>query len=203
MNDYNAQRAWSDKFIPAIQQIVGPLLLTPAPFELDTKQATDLIVLNARDMRIAARVRKPGYTRYGQEFTVRSKSQYGGTTELEKMVNGFGDWMFYGHSNSEETGFSLWSVINLNHWRASLIRDKSSIKMKKQQNRDGSQFCAFDIRSFPKHPPLLISSSDPVFFATEAAATECQPIAPIQTQSAQIVDPVMPAYRYQQDALFA
>lgn len=203
MSDYDNQRAWSDKFIPEIQQIVGPLLLTPAPFELDTKQATDLIVLNARDMRIAARVRKPGYAKYGAEFTVRSKSQNGGTTELEKMVNGFGDWMFYGHSNDNETGFSLWAVVNLNHWRAALIRDKGAIKMTPKTNYDGSKFVAFDIRTFPKAPPLLVASSDADFFGPQSKASECQPIAPIQTLPTQIVMPAKPPVAYQQTGLFA
>ncbi len=165
MSNYPEQRAWSDKFIPAIQQIVGPLLLTPAPFELDAKQATDLIVLNARDMRIAARVRTHKYfEKYGSEFTVRSQTKSGAETELSKMTNGFGDWMFYGHANKTETGFILWSVINLHHWRAALIRDKGGIKTSKQHNTDGTGFVSFDIRSFPKTPPLLIATSDEKFF---------------------------------------
>jgi hypothetical protein len=59
MTAYRRDRAWSDAFIPAIKKIVGPYLLEPSSFEIDAQQATDLIVLLARDLRIAARVRLP------------------------------------------------------------------------------------------------------------------------------------------------
>ena len=49
---------WSDIFLPQIKKIVGPLLLEPASFELDASEATDLVVLKARDMRIGCRVRR-------------------------------------------------------------------------------------------------------------------------------------------------
>ncbi|MEM6277597.1 MAG: hypothetical protein AAF714_11685 [Pseudomonadota bacterium] len=61
-NTYGANRAWSDQYLPEIRRLVGPHLLKPAPEDLDTKQATDLMLLDARDMRLAARVRRPGYT---------------------------------------------------------------------------------------------------------------------------------------------
>ncbi len=74
MGDYQPDRSWSDIFIPDIKRIVGPLLLEPASFEIDTKQATDLIILRARDQMIAARVRRPGFwDRYQYQFTIRAR----------------------------------------------------------------------------------------------------------------------------------
>jgi hypothetical protein len=59
----------------------------------------------ARDMRVAARVRRSGYAqRYPHQFTIRSRVASGAETELSRIVNGKGDWMFYGHSNAAQTG---------------------------------------------------------------------------------------------------
>ena len=41
---YELDRSWSDRFIPAMRQIIGPHLLEPSSFDVDTKQATDLVM---------------------------------------------------------------------------------------------------------------------------------------------------------------
>lgn len=156
MSDYEINRRWSDAFIPAIKKIVGPLLLEESSFEVDTTQAADLIVLNARDKKIAARVRRLGYAeRYPFEFTIRAKLDSGTRTELEKMVDGFGDWMFYGHAHEDGMNISRWMVINLPAWRAALIRKKAPCE--KKSNGDGTHFVAFDVRMLPES--FLIASS--------------------------------------------
>lgn len=153
---YSSDRRWSDAFIPAIKKIVGPLLLEESSFEVDTQQAADLVILNARDKTIAARVRRAGYAdRYPYEFTVRSKRDNGARTELEKMVDGFGDWMFYGHAHEDGMNVSRWMVINLASWRAALIRKQAPYQ--KQSNGDGTHFVAFDIRALPQS--VLIAAS--------------------------------------------
>jgi hypothetical protein len=158
---YNKDREWSDTYIPHIAAIVGPRLLVPAPFEVDAKQATDLIVLRARDMTIAARVRRAGYAdRYPYEFTMRSRRDNGVKTELAKIVDGWADWMFYAHA-ANERGFARWFLIDLHAFRAALIRDvmkqTSEIVWAEKSNGDGTHFCAFDVRSFV--PSILVASS--------------------------------------------
>ncbi len=163
MNCYANNRRWSDQFLPDIKRIVGAHLLETAPDPLDHFQATDLLMLDARDMRIAARVRRPGYAqRYPHQFTIRSKVASGAETELSKIVNGKGDWMFYGHSNITQNGVGHWWLIDLRAFRAALIRhanNGSSISMGDQSNPDGTWFKWFDIRSFPAHPPLVVAKS--------------------------------------------
>jgi len=145
---YESDRRWSDAFIPAIKRIVGPMLLEESSFEVDTKQAADLVVLNARDKTIAARIRRPGYAdRYGYEFTIRSMRDSGAKTELEKLVDGFGDWMFYGHAHENGRDLTRWMVINLPAWRAALIRKQ--VIAKKKSNVDGTHFVVFDVRNLP------------------------------------------------------
>lgn len=55
---YTDDRAWSDRYLPIMRQLIGPHLLMPSPLEVDAKQAADLIVLRGRDMTIACRVRR-------------------------------------------------------------------------------------------------------------------------------------------------
>ena len=163
---YSADRRWSDAFIPAIKKIVGPLLLEESSFEVDTQQAADLVVMNARDKTIACRVRRPGFAdRYGHEFTIRAKRDTGAKTELEKIIDGFGDWMFYGHAHADGMNVSRWMVISLPARRAAIIRKQATAI--KQSNGDGTHFVAFDVRQIPD--ACVISSSFVVERARRAA----------------------------------
>jgi len=168
VKDYFGDRAWSDKFIPLIKQIVGPLLLEPTKFTEDTSEVTDLIVLMAKDMRIAARMRRfdAGYSeQYPFDFTLRSNRSSGARTELRKVVDGWGDWLFYGHGSSESSlCIPRWMIIDLHAFRAHLIRDgmrgTRCLKHGEIPNKDKkTKFYYFNIKSFPPSPPLLIASS--------------------------------------------
>lgn len=158
--NYERDRAWSDQFIPQIKSIVGAHLLQAAPDALDMRQATDLLMLDGKDMRIAARVRRPGYAeRFPHQFTIRSSLPSGGETELAKIVNGHGDWMFYGHAN-EWGGLDRWWLLDLRAFRAALIkRSHYPLKTGEQANSDGTRFRWFDIRSFPPSPGIIIAKS--------------------------------------------
>lgn len=158
---YAVNRAWSDRFIPAIKRIVGFYLLVPAPLDVDRQEATDLVVMRGRSMMIAARVRRPGYVdKYPNDFTIRSEIDNGAKTELSKMTDGFGDWMFYGHAAKDGgEGIDRWMIVDLRAWRAQLIRNRGGIRMSKMSNGDGTHFVAFDVTSFDDDPPILVASS--------------------------------------------
>lgn len=163
---YSTDRRWSDAFIPAIKQIVGPLLLEESSFEVDTQQAADLVVMNARDKTIACRVRRPGFAdRYGYEFTIRAKRDSGAKTELEKIIDGFGDWMFYGHADPDGMNVCRWMVVSLPALRAAIIR-RQAVAIK-QSNGDGTHFVAFDVRAMPDS--CLVATSFKIERQREAA----------------------------------
>lgn len=159
---YTRNRAWSDQFLPDIKRIVGSHLLKAAPNEQDWLEATDLMLLDARDTRIAARVRRPGYAeRFPHQFTIRAETRYGGETELAKIVNGKGDLMFYGHA-AEGGGFASWYLIDLNAFRAAPIRHANGgprISYGDKRNADGTAFKWFDLRSFPKRSGIMCAQS--------------------------------------------
>jgi len=158
MGAYRDDRSWSDLMADEIREIVGPFLLKPTPFEMDAKEAADFFVFTAKDMTIAARVRRPGFERYRFEFTIRSSRDNGTETELSKIINGFGDWFFYGHADKENR-INLWWLLDLNAFRAGLIRSVLTghkLKVEDRSNHDGTHFKAFDVRSFANKPSLVI-----------------------------------------------
>lgn len=169
-----ARRRWSDSFIPEMKRIVGPCLLEPSSFEVDTEQAADLVVMRARDMMIACRVRSDEYlARYPWDITIRSKLDSGVKTEFNKIVEGWGDWLFYGHEDPEKHGhFRRWFLIDLHEFRAELIRDGYRNKRrypdpsKPIPNGDGSHFLAYNARLLPKRCFVSVSHDIP---RTEAA----------------------------------
>ena len=114
-------------------------------------------------MRVAVRIRSPGFrSRYPHEFTIRSKVPSGAQTELSKVVNGHGDWMFYGHASEDGTGLDSWWLLDLRAFRAGLIRQPQNgypIRHGDKINPDGSAFKWFDVRSFPAIPPLVVAGS--------------------------------------------
>ena len=97
--------------------------------------------------------------KYGNQFTIRCKRDSGTKTELEKITEGWGDWIFYGHSNKDENQIELWWLLDLAAWRGHLIRDKKTIKRGIQHNGDGTHFAWFDITSFVGSPNLVIATS--------------------------------------------
>lgn len=160
---YANDRLWSDQYLPAVRALVGPLLLVPAPLERDANEATDLIVMRARDMTIGVRLRRPGYAgRYPGQFTIRSHRTSGAKTELAKIIEGWGDWLFYGHAN-EANGISEWVLIDLHHLRAAFIRKPSLLRhfdgamCGQKSNSDGTSFVWFDARQLPAE--VVVGSS--------------------------------------------
>src|SRR5262245_11506720 len=117
---------WQAQFLPAIKEIVGPRLLVPADLELDLHQATDLMILHARDKRIACRMRRSKVLekeKWRFQFTIRCQRDRGGDTELQKILNGFGDWMFYGFESPERQGtICRWHIIDLDAFRTYIAR---------------------------------------------------------------------------------
>jgi hypothetical protein len=164
-SDVRKDFEWQSSFCPSIKRIVGPHLLEPSPLELDLHEATDLLVLRARDMRIGCRIRRAGYAeRYPWDFTLRSLRDSGATTELAKIVDGWGDWFFYGHEERfafEDWAIDRWFLIDLHAWRAQVIRKRININAH-IPNGDGTFFVAFDLREFDESPPICVASSHKV-----------------------------------------
>jgi hypothetical protein len=153
--------SWSDQFLPEIQRIVGPYLLEPAPLDRDRNEAADLIVLRAKNLTIACRIRRGSYSnKYANEITLRSRRESGTKTEYDKIIEGWGDWMLYGFAaNDAEARIVNWSLIDLHAFKAHLIRKPQALRSGEVNNGDGTSFKWFDLHSFPEVPAILVGSS--------------------------------------------
>jgi hypothetical protein len=170
MAAYATDRENSDRFLPEVKRLISPYLLDATPDVIDQKQAADLMTVLGRDIRIGVRVRTfgQGYAeRYPHQFTLRCQRDSGAETELSKIINGWGDWFFYGHAAAVEgLAISPWWLIDLAAFRAALIREArngSTLRMGDGSNGDGTHFKWFDVRSFAPQPPLLIATSECYF----------------------------------------
>lgn len=171
---YTDDRVWSDQFMPHIRAIVGPRLLVESPLEVDTQQAADLIVLKARDMTIAARVRRAGYAdRYPWDFTLRARRDSGAKTEFRKIVEGWGDWLLYGHEG-DKARLARWLLIDLHELRAEMIYDAHRPQrrlpdpMAPIANGDGTHFVAYNVCRLPAR--IVVASSHEIPRRTREAA---------------------------------
>jgi hypothetical protein len=150
-NGYAQDRVWSNRFLPEIKRILGGCLIGEAPQEEDQDRNTDLIVLRLESVRIGCRVRKFRYlSDYGHEFTVRSERGSGNKTELSKIIEGWGRYLFYGFCDEQEEGIAQWKLIDLNAfrlWFNSRCIQSKEIPGKLRNNPDGSSaFRCFDTR---------------------------------------------------------
>lgn len=164
---YRGDRNWSDQFIPEVKKIVGQYLLATSDIKQDMAEATDLIVLCAQGMRIAVRMRRPGAAeKYPWDFTIRRSRTNGARTEMAKIVDGWGDWLFYGHAATlDSCEICRWWLVDLRAWRSHMIRSENTAgKPDTRANRnDGgkTRLTAFNLRYFTARPPILIAGSHP------------------------------------------
>lgn len=142
----------ANRVLPEIKRICGEYLIGEAPQEEDAERNTDLIVLRLDPVRIACRVRTYNYLgecNYRNEFTIRTERPAGRKTELAKIIEGYGDYIFYGFADREAQSLAAWVLGDLKVFRLwfnmRIVNDKRLPGFEKA-NRDGSSiFRAFTI----------------------------------------------------------
>ena len=155
---WKIDKAWTDRLLPEVARHCAPFLIQPATEEEDKHEATDLRVLVARDVRIGVRLRRYQYARgYGHEITIRASRRSGVTTEFAKIMQGWGDYFFYGFADPTERTLVQWSLYDLKEvrrilWTETQRYGASAIRPYLRGNRDGgSKFYAL--------PAALLSSA--------------------------------------------
>ena len=145
---YQDNRTWSDNYIPAMKQIIGPYLLVTSSFAQDTQQACDLICLKKH---VACRIRRCGYLKeHKNEFTLRFKNG-NSKTEYAKILEGFADWIFYAHVGNNNNIDWYW-LLDLDIFRTAIVNGKGGnlVGGIKANYDNCTSFAWFDITSFPK-----------------------------------------------------
>ncbi|MBX6423797.1 hypothetical protein [Thermosulfurimonas sp. F29] len=104
---------WADRFVPHVQTILSSILAPVAPLSIDRDEATDFMVLESRGARVACRVRRfPRAERFfetmREEITLRAIRR-NCETELDKILQGHADFLFYAIAAPDETDFASWS----------------------------------------------------------------------------------------------
>ncbi len=154
-NGWKRDKTWPDRFLPEMKGILGTHLIGEPPVEEDQERNTDLIVLNLDTVRVACRVRRHQYTeRFGGEFTIRAGRPSGVKTELTKVIEGWGDYIFYGFSDAAESRLAAWVLGDLKVFRywfnRQLAENKGVVPGFGKNNTDGSStFRAFKIDELP------------------------------------------------------
>ena len=155
MSDWKADKRWSDRFLTEIKSILGVHLIGEPPVEEDAERNTDLMVLRMDAVRIGVRVRKHKFLeQYGDEFTIRSGRPSGTKTELTKIIEGWGDYFFYGICDESETRLESWGLGDMRAFRIEYMRMLVKLNAGKtpgqaQNNTDNSSsFVAFKWKSF-------------------------------------------------------
>jgi hypothetical protein len=110
-------KAWSDQYIPTIKAICGLYLIGEATVIEDQERNTDLMM---NGLRIAVRLRKwdswPKRSRRG-EFTMRTARPRGAPTEFQKVLDGWGDYFFYGFAHQSAPKLYGFGLLHLGHFR--------------------------------------------------------------------------------------
>jgi len=152
MNGWNEDKGWSDAFLPEIKQILGVYLIGEPNAEEDQLKNTDLIVLTMKPVRIACRIRRQEYfERYQNEFTIRCTRPSENKTELSKIIEGWGEYFFYGFGNEETRKLIKWTLADLKVFRLCFMRRLyGGYKNEEKSNKDGSSnFMYFSWCDFP------------------------------------------------------
>ncbi len=156
MSGWKTDKKWSDRFISEIQHhLSGILNIHPMSVKIaseseDRERNTDLIILGINNIRIACRIRKNQYlSKYGNEFTIRSYRPSGKETEFSKIMNGWGDYIFYGFCNAEETGLENWFLGDLEIFRRWIAETQNYYVIKKTNFDGSSNFYSYNKNGIP------------------------------------------------------
>lgn len=149
-----SDKKWSDKFIPEIKYILSDIFVCAAPEHEDQLNNTDLMVFMMKPARVACRIRRFEYLqRYPNDITIRKNRPSGKESELAKLISGFGDYLFYGFSNEDETAIKAYTLIDLSKFRLWFTRyiiiNNGTMPGKEQTNGDkSSRFQSFNKNIF-------------------------------------------------------
>lgn len=171
---WQTDKQWSDRFLTEVKRTLGEYLIGEPPVVEDQERNTDLVVLKMQAVRIACRIRTASYyQRYGDEFTIRRSRPSGAKTELAKLIEGWGDYLFYGFSTEDADALQAWTLADLSVFRGWYARElyRGNKPGESRNNHDNSSgFFAFKWSDLP--PEFVIGSNRPSGQESPLAPTE-------------------------------
>lgn len=152
LSGYHDRRDWSDKYEPAVMQIVSRFTLRKGDWAEDVLEGGDLM---STAKTIGVRVRHwDCYDKYPAQLTLRTPK------EVEKVSCGATDWFFYGYAHPQlPTKLGAWMLIDMQVFREEMrVNDQIKTHYKANRLGDGG-FTAFDLATF-RCPQLIVGCSD-------------------------------------------
>ncbi len=138
MQPWQKSKVWADTYT---KQVISLLRSNAATFvkiaeaspEDDARHNTDFVV-KVEGGEVSCRIRDSKYRKY-QDITIRNSRATGAQTEADKILLGYGRWMFYGFAQNGLIG--EWLLVSLD-----CVREKAIIQRVRQAgriraNRDG------------------------------------------------------------------
>lgn len=169
MKGWETDKLWADKAFRYVRSICGRLFVADASIKEDQEENTDLRILTINPIRIACRIRRGSYfPRYAHQFTLRDYRPTGMKTELAKIVDGFGDYFFYGFAkdNGELLDWKIGDLEIFRFWYQGEIELASRIPGQKKTNGDGSsEFKVFEWTRLPE--PFIVAAHSMPFIEWE------------------------------------
>jgi hypothetical protein len=167
MQGWIEDKKWADQCMTHVKEILGRALFVAAPFEEDQLRNTDLVLLRGRDVRIAGRIRRPSYfQQFRSEFTIRRDRPSGNVTELEKIINGFGDYFLYGFASESHGRLMAYGLGDLSVFRDWYFRQfldtAGNEPGEVKRNNDGSS--DFAVYRWSDLPAEFVVDSDNIGF---------------------------------------
>ena len=115
--------------------------------EQDMKEASDLL-LDGQGCALRIRSEK-ALQRWPDEFTIRAwRPGRGSDTEFQKIMDGHARYALYGFTDSTDK-IILLRLLDLNVFRAALLRDWRRYDRDMQTGTDGVGYLVFNVREFP------------------------------------------------------
>lgn len=154
MNGWASDKKWSDVFLPQIKAIIGQTFIVEPPATEDQEHNTDLIVLKMDPIRVACRIRRERYyQQYADEFTIRCSRPSGIKTELSKIIEGWGDYLFYGFGDESLIAYRIGDLKVFRLWFTRyLSQNGGTTPGLFKKNADGSSnFIAFKWSELPQN----------------------------------------------------
>jgi hypothetical protein len=154
------QWKWSDKFIPHIKQIlskhfrIGLEAIKVSPLQEDWRHNSDITILEIGNIAISCHVRSYQYYKpFGHQVCVRSRYKNGTKTEIDKIRNGWGDYMLYAFAQPTGSRLYAWTLGDLGALRRHILYEmKANGRLPGQEfaNDDGVSYGrAFNLDDMP------------------------------------------------------
>lgn len=152
--NYRSDREWADSLLDQVSAILKKnamhiVNVEIAPDDIDSKQATDMVV-RVSSGAVAVRVRRDN-CKY-RELTIRNRRSSGVKTEIHKIRDGHADWYLYGWTNGRTT-IADWILVDLERMRDADLFDSPRREIPNTDRR--TWFVAYTIREIVQCDALV------------------------------------------------